>query len=228
MTIRRRDFLGWAGATGVLTGATGLLSVPQPLDASEKAGFPLQPIQAADWDVSWVERVRSARYRAVFDSPDISDGLGLLRAFFWWDQYKEVFGISRAEMVPVVVLRHTGISLIMDDEYWSRFGADIDSKSMFTGETLTANPLLHTPPGVPPQFAEYTLDNFFASGGIALACNLAFQEVIGRYAGADNLQGPAAAAAAKEHVLPRMTLQPSGVFAVLHAGEHGCRYLYAS
>ena len=55
----------------------------------------------------------------MFDSPEMSDGLGLLRTLVWIRDYGEVYGSTPAEMSAVVVLRHNAIWMVMNDEFWS-------------------------------------------------------------------------------------------------------------
>ena len=66
------------------------------------------------------------------------------------------------------------------------------------------------------------------AGGIALACNLAFGDVVEKFMKEDKLDAAAARQRATEHLVPGVILQPSGVFAVLRAQEAGCRYILAS
>jgi hypothetical protein len=55
------------------------------------------------FDVSWVDRIQG-KLRAVFDSPEISEGAALFRAMAWCDEYKSVCGTPRSEMSPVLVV----------------------------------------------------------------------------------------------------------------------------
>lgn len=56
------------------------------------------------FDTAWADRIQG-RFRAVFDSPQVSEGAGLFRAILWTDQYKEIYGTARGEMSSVLVLR---------------------------------------------------------------------------------------------------------------------------
>jgi hypothetical protein len=44
------------------------------------------------------------KFRAVFDSPEISEGAALFRAMAWCDEYESVYGTPRSEMSPVLVV----------------------------------------------------------------------------------------------------------------------------
>lgn len=225
MSNPRRDFLGWLGATTVFAAAGA------PLAARETGAAPVAPLRPRDdtWDISWVDRIQ-AKHRAVFDSPEISEGMGLYRALIWRKQFKEVYGTAANEMNPVVVIRHSAIPLVMNDAYWARFqvGKDVKMKDPKTKKWYLRNPVRVTDPGTPPEWADFSLEGLMGSGGTVLACNLAFQEVIYRFRQEDKLSRPDAEKAAKEHLIPGVILQPSGVFAVLRAQQAGCGYIMAS
>ena len=73
MTTRRRDFLSALGV-GAIAAVAGT-----PLSASERSS--LQPAPVSDkYDMTWVDRIKGKR-RAVFDSPEISEGAACDLAF---------------------------------------------------------------------------------------------------------------------------------------------------
>lgn len=221
MSTPRRAFLGWVGA-GALAGAAAPLAA---LEASERPSRPLDDT----WDMSWVDRI-TGKYRAVFDSPELSEGAALWRALMWRRQYKEVYGTEPAEMTPVLVIRHGAIAMAMGDAYWTQFriGKEEKIKNYTTKKWETVNPFRTAPPDVPEKYAADNLEGLMASGGIVLACNLAFQQVVWNYRNAEKLSREAATARAREHLIPGIILMPSGVFATLRAQEAGCGYILAS
>lgn len=180
--------------------------------------------------MSWTDRV-SGKFKAVFDSPEVSEGGGLFRAAMWRDQHKEVYGTERKDATSVLVLRHAAIDLIMGDAYWERFegaGKSANWKDPKTKKWIRYNPQRVADPGMSGPMKEYNLTDFMASGGIVLACNLAFRESVARYQQADKLSAADALKVAKENIIPGIILQPSGFFAVLRAQEVGCNYMMAS
>jgi hypothetical protein len=224
MSTPRRDFLGWFGASA-------LVAAGAPLAALEPPERPRRPDQPVDdtWDVTWVDRI-TGKYRAVFDSPDLSEGAALWRALMWRKQYKEIYGTEQTEMTPVLVIRHGAISMAMDDGYWGQFriGKEEKVRNYTTKKWEIVNPFRTTQPGIPEQYAADNLEGLMASGGIVLACNLAFQQVVWNYRNEEKLSREAATARAREHLIPGIILQPSGVFATLRAQEAGCGYILAS
>ena len=222
MPSDRRHFLNLLGGTSMFAAA----GLPGGFDQA----VPSHPAPVDDkWDVKWADRI-TGRFRAVFDSPGVSEGAGLFRAIFWLNQYKAVYGTKRSEMSPVIVFRHEGISLVMNDEYWKRFkvGKENKLKDVEGKKWVEVNPIRVAPPGTPPQYANYNLEHFMSEGGIVLGCSLAFRDIVGQFAKADKLDAKAADARAREHLIPGIILQPSGVFGVLRAQEEGCKYILAS
>src|SRR6266550_2111053 len=70
----RRQFLGHLG----LVAAATTSGVPVP---------PLHAESVADWDMSWVDEVAKAKYKAVFDSPTLADGAAPDLATGIWNNF---------------------------------------------------------------------------------------------------------------------------------------------
>ena len=83
MTTNRRGFLSWVGGTSMFAFAGPPVVLRSHLE--NRAVHP--PAVDEKFDVSWADRVQG-RFRAVFDSPEISEGAALFRAMVWCDQYK--------------------------------------------------------------------------------------------------------------------------------------------
>jgi hypothetical protein len=221
MSTPRRDFLSWLGASSVLAATSSIVT---PSDARAQAATPVDN----KWDMSWTDRL-TGKYKAVFDSPDVAEGSALFRACVWRDQHKDVYGTARAETSPVLVIRHEAIELIMDDEYWNRFntGKELKVKDA-KNKWSKVNPIRVAPEGASGAFKEYNLTDFMAQGGIVLGCNMAFRSVVSRFQKKDKLEAADAATVAREHIVPGIIMQPSGVFAALRAQELGCNYVLGS
>jgi hypothetical protein len=214
----RRNFLGLMGA-----GA----AVPMLHQSIAAADYPA-PI-SADWDMSWVEKVKG-QHRAVFDAPELSSGLPLLRANLWGKQYAEVYGAKPGDVSPVLVLRHTAFAFAMDDATWNRFElAKQHNLGLFHGAAASpGNPMRTTRADVAEPFRSMNLEQFQKDGGIVLGCNLAFSfEIVPKFKAA-GMTDEAARAEALTHLLPGVILQPSGFFAISRAQEAGCQFVPAS
>src|SRR2546429_9853120 len=65
------------------------LPAPLPISFARARGGPpppdprRPPLPASPWDMSWLDRLKNASYRAVFDANDVADGFALdLAAMF--------------------------------------------------------------------------------------------------------------------------------------------------
>ena len=215
MPTHRRDFLIWSAMLG---------ASPTVLRA-----MPTRPARRPDeWDMSWTRRL-TGRYKAVLDAPTPSEGDPILRAMVWARQHADVFGATPGQLSRVLVLRHTAIDLAMNDAYWARFPVGTAHGFLDdAGRSLPVNPIRTEREAVPMPYRPLTLEAFQRGGGIVLACHLALQHyVVPRYV-AEGMTEAAALAAAEADLLPGIIPQPSGIFAVSVAQEHGCRYVPVS
>ncbi len=226
MTTPRRDFLGWLGATA-LVGATPSVVLGAP--AIPRATTTPDPAPGRDdWDMSWTRRLTGSR-KLVFDAPELAEGDPLLRAHVIARQYADVLGIPVERQSRVLILRHNAIHFAMNDGYWARFGLGAETGfSDGSGAGVRLNPVRAARDEVPEPFRQLTLEAFQRSGGIVLACHLALQHYVAPRYAATGLSEDAALEAAVADVLPGITMQPSGVFAVAVAQDAGCAFVPVS
>jgi len=168
----------------------------------------------------------------VFDVPEIDSGYGVWRATIWAKQYADVLKAPPQEMSSALVLRHNGIALAMTQAVWDTYGVAKKSTVIhpITEKPTDRNPALLSSSRneVPEQMDDVALDKYLARGGIALACNLALSDMIALVTAKDGGTPEAARRTAIAGMVPGVILQPSGVFAALHAQDAGCKYLRAS
>ena len=205
------------------------------MDALRPSSTPLDslrpPEQAKEWDVSWTSKVNGQR-KAIYDVPEIEDGYGVWRAVLAKQQYVDVLGIPASGISMVLVLRHNAISLAMNQAFWDKYeiGKAKGVKDPLTAQATGHNPVAERtgPHALPDQYKARALEPFMASGGIVLACALAFQDCIDRVQAADKVDAAEAEKRARTMLVPGVILQPSGVFAAQLAQDVGCRYVRAS
>jgi hypothetical protein len=224
MGDNRRNFLGrLAAGAAVAAGGIG------PGASRAEAQDPIKPV-SDKFDMSWVDRVHG-RFRGVFDSPKVEEGGELFRAAIWPDQVAETYGVKDDEITAVLVIRHVGIPLIMNDEFWSRheLGKANKMKDPATGKHYQQNPIrsLEGKKDVPPLMAGAALEPFMQRGGIVLACNFAFEFMVALERTVDKDNAKDARARALRHIVPGIILQPSGFFGLLEAQRAGC-HLFAA
>ncbi|HEX9565460.1 MAG TPA: hypothetical protein VF981_15875 [Gemmatimonadaceae bacterium] len=218
MSKNRRQFLGNMAALS----AGGVL-LPSALGAAAP-----EPVQGTTWDLSWRDRV-AGDFRAVFDSPEINDGVGLWRAADWKRIVRTVYGDAAKDASAVLVIRQAAIPMAMNHAFWERhaIGEEEEIKAQGSEGFVKHNPHLSLPDTTANQ-RNSKLDGFIADGGIVLACNYAFGFMVQKEAKKAGVASREARAATMEYLVPGVILQPSGFFAALEAQRAGCHFFLAS
>jgi hypothetical protein len=226
MTANRREFLERIAGGAALFSALPLAS-PGDVSEFERAAT---ASQTPEWDLTWTKRV-TGKHKAVFDVPEVESGYGVWRASIWMNQYKDTLGVAEKDVKTVLILRHNGIALAMNQAFWDEYGIG-KSKNVthpLTQQATDRNPaLLGESDGVPAPYSSFALAPFMARGGIVLACNLAFADCVGLVKAKHNLSDDAARTRALQGLVQGVIMQPSGVFAAVRAQEAGAVYVRAS
>lgn len=213
----RRDFLGSLLAAGAVAGAPGS---PAPLAASAAVKLP------------WLKRIRG-EHRAVFDNPR-DDGTGVIRAWIWQNQCRGILGAGADDCTAVVVLRHGGIYLAMNDAFWDQYelpksGGTPDQPNIPRKNPMMAAVLKEDMSGYPPPARKWAvgvgLDALMGRGGVVLGCEFAFWGLISRVMSRDKLEEGPAREIAMAHLLPGVSLVPSGFFALATSQQQGCSFV---
>lgn len=228
MTTDRREFVQQMalGAAAL----TGLAAFPAHVAAA--VGMAPASGSTETWDTSWTKKI-TGKHRAVFDIPEIESAYGVWRSQLWGMQMQEVFKVKPTDLSTVVVLRHNGISLAMQQTYWDKYGIGKahNATHPVTMQATERNPALlsSTRGEIDAGFDALALDKAIERGTIVLACNLALDfDVAPVIAKADGVSQEEARKRARDYLLPGIIIQPSGGFAALLAQEAGCKYLRAS
>ena len=222
----RRDFLVRVASSAAIVAAGAACATPLAAASVSADGVPRRRPTSPDFDDSWTTRVRAAAHRAVFDSPDVADGLALGHAAVFMDNYHDMFGTSDAETVPVIVLRHQGTVIAMGDALWEKYELGKRTKLVdpTTGEVAKRNPFVNVTrddkhgvidPGC-------TLPALRARGAVLLSCNRALMHFAAQKAEEMKLKVDDVKAEFRAGLVPGVILQPSGIYAVIRAQEAGC------
>lgn len=184
--------------------------------------------QSEPWDVSWTKRI-TGKHKAMFDIPEVEGGVGVLRSGIWQRQFSDVLKTQPGELTSVMVLRHNGIMLAMNQEFWATYEVGKAEKLKDDdGKTLKYNPVLPKPGAdTPPSMRAYLLDKQIENGAIALGCGLAYRSVVSMIQKKDKLDPTEARKKANSMLVPGVIMQPSGIFANVLAEEAGCVFVYA-
>lgn len=240
MSADRREFLQRLAATGVaLTALPAALnaqssdvsSMSSPLhDEFGEPQPPAQPPAAPQFDVTWTQKI-TGKYKVVFDVPAVEGGSGVWRAGMWADHYKDVLKAQPTDLSPVIVIRHEGIPLIMNNEFWDKYdiGKKFKVKDM-NDKKAKRNPALATveEDKIPPRLAGYALPKQIEHGVVVLGCNLAFGGMVSMIAKEEKLNMSDARQKALTMMVPGVILQPNGIFGVTLAQHSGCVFVSAT
>lgn len=218
----RREFIAQVVTAAAVVAGTGCTA---PLAAASSVS--MSP--TAPFDDGWTRRVAAAKRRAVFDSPDINEGLALVHATFYRQGYREQFGLGGDEVIPVVVFRHLATSMAFNDALWAKYALGERSKVVdpATGKDALRNPFVRV--GKDEKNAivplEASIEELVASGAVLLVCNKATMRLAGQVATKFGKPVEDVRAEFRAAVVPGILLQPSGIYATLRAQDVGCVFI---
>ena len=225
----RREFLAQiATATVALAGtacaagtaASAADAPPAPAPASRPMAIP--PATGND---AWTTRI-TGKHCAVFDAPEIADGIVVTNAWVYLHSYAGVYGLADRDLSIVLVLRHHGIPMALDDALWEKYeiGRHEQVKDPSTKHWARRNIFWQTSPANGAG-AEFTLDALRQRGAIMIGCALAARHFAGELASRTNQSSAAVHDEVRAHLIPGLELAPSGIFAVTRAQEAGCTFV---
>jgi intracellular sulfur oxidation DsrE/DsrF family protein len=206
--VTRRNFLSDLAIGGTGVAALSMLMSDESR-AEGVAPFPSPAPGAAEWDLSWIDRL-TGKYRVAFDAPEVADGMAFTNASVFMMGFKEVYNASDADMQAVIVMRHHGVVLAFNDAMWEKYGLGVESK-VENGEKKN------------PWTSD--MESLRKRGATLLACNLAANRVARETARRLNLDAEAVRKDLFANLVPGVVLQPSGVFATIRAQEAGCAFM---
>jgi hypothetical protein len=220
-TTPRRDFLGQVAASAiVLAGtacatpaATATQAAPTPTGPAvqpNRGGAGPLPPPPSTWDDSWFGKL-TAKHKAVFDSPEIADGLVLTNAAGYIRGMRDAIGAGENDVQTVIVLRHVAVVMFLNDAMWSKYelGKLRNVKDEGTDRWSTKNPFARS---------------LTAHGHIVLGCDLATRNLSSRLASQGKGESQAVYDELKANTVGGVILQPTGVYACLRAQEAGCGF----
>jgi hypothetical protein len=227
MEPTRREFVERLAGGAAFFGVAPLVFNEPVLETA-----PLAPsVAIEDYDMTWTSKV-SGKNKVVMDVPEIESGYGVWRSGITKKQLMDALKVPAKEVSMVLVLRHNGIYMAMNQAFWDAFaiGKNHNVTNPADGQPTTKNPaLLDAKSGLPAKFDGLSIPQFLAGGGLILGCDLAFNlDIVPLVQARDKSTEAAARTAALKYLLPGVTLQPSGVFAAIRAQQVGCVYVRAS
>ncbi len=234
----RREFLGQIAVSALALASTACAThaptqapapaatVPAPADGAQSAAG------ATHWDDSWFARL-TAKHKAVFDMPEVDDGLAIEHAVLWLRGTRDALGAGPTDTQAVIVIRHAAVVLAFNDAMWSKYdiGKERKVKDDDTGKWAVRNPYASPAPRSPsdaparpssPDRPASNLAWFAQNGHVLLACDLATRGMSSILAKKVKGEQHAVYEELKANLVTGAILQPSGIYAVHRAQEAGC------
>jgi hypothetical protein len=200
--LTRRSFL-----SDVAVSATGAVALSALVPGAAQASAP--EAAAAEWDLTWIDKL-TAKYRTVFDAPEINEGTIFTNATVFMMSFAEVYKATDADMQAVLVIRHNAVPLAFNDAMWEKYGI---AKDLGLTTTAKGNPYTRE------------LANLKGRGAILLACNLAASRRSREIARRMNADAETVRADIYANLVPGVIMQHSGVFATIRAQQAGCAFM---
>jgi hypothetical protein len=219
----RRNFLtdvGRLASTVALAGcATGVASA----QTSSTVGN-------GDWDLSWIDTIRKATDRAVFDWPslgDPADPIVLELAERYLDNCRSAYRAGGYDARVVLNIRTQATIAAMTDALWERYalGTEYNAKDPTTQQPATRNPFWHRAPNPAPDITLPSMADLVDRGAIILVCDFAMGHLSKRLAPKFNRSAEDVHADLRKGLVKGAYAVPSGIFGLARSQNAGCAYI---
>ena len=205
----RRSFIGHVAGMG----AFATLGAPEPMSAAE-------------WDMSWIDRVRKAKRKAVFDAPTPAVVLDLAARYY--DNLQKVYGKSAGSSVAVINLRTRSVSMGLNDAVWSKYpiGEDVKVNDPATNAPSRRNLDVRIPEEKTVQ-GYGSIERLQQLGAIVIVCDFALGHLANRLASKASAKPEDVHADLRSNLVAGAILVPSGIFGAAEAQNAGCAFIPA-
>ncbi len=185
---------------------------------------------SGDWDLRWIDTLRSATDRAVFDWPslgDPADPIILEIAERYLDNCRSAYGASAYDARVVLNIRTQAIGAAMTDRLWEQYslGAEYNAKDPVTQQPAIRNPFWHRAPSPAPGITVPTITDLVDRGAIILVCDFAMGHLSKRLATKSGRSPEDVHADLRAGLLQGAYAVPSGIFGLARAQNAGCAYI---
>jgi hypothetical protein len=223
----RREFVGGVGrmAAAVTLGAS-LAPAPVGAEGTQRLNAP----RASDWDLSWVDLVKRASDRAVFDwatlgTPEEQIVLQIAERFL--NNCATVYGDQPYDARAVLNIRTQAVSAAFQDTLWERFtlGSEYSLNDPHTKAPALRNPFLRPAPPLASGIVLPSLADLLHRGSIALVCDFALGHLARRLATKAKRDQATVHNELRAGLVPGSYLMPSGIFGLAKAQNAGCAYV---
>jgi hypothetical protein len=175
------------------------------------------------WDISWIETVRKAKHRVLFDAPMPGSVLDLATRYY--NNLDTVYGSSVGKAVAVLNLRTRSVAVGLADTAWQKYPIAEDYKVTDPDTNAPARRNLDVRVSAEKAAQGYgSLENLKARGAICLVCDFALEHLSNRLGKATNAKPEDVHADLRANLVSGAILVPSGIFGAIEAQNAGCAF----
>ena len=224
----RRSFLtdvGRLASTAALVGCA-----PPSVVSSSLSVHDVSTAGSGDWDLRWIETLRPATDRAVFDWPslgDPADPIVLEIAERYLDNCRSAYRAGAYDARVVLNIRTQAIGAAMTDRLWERYslGTEYNAKDPGTQQPATRNPFWHRAPSPAPGITLPSIADLIDRGAIVLVCDFAMGHLSKRLATKSGGSADDVHADLRKGLIQGAYPVPSGIFGLARSQNAGCAYI---
>jgi hypothetical protein len=183
-----------------------------------------------DWDLRWIDTLRAATDRAVFDWPslgDPADPIVLEIAERYLDNCRSAYRAGGYDARVVLNIRTQAIGAAMTDGLWERYslGVEYSAKDPATQQPAIRNPFWHRAPSPGPGIALPSVADLVDRGAIILVCDFAMGHLSKRLAAKSGRDADDVHAELRKGLVQGAYAVPSGIFGLARSQNAGCAYI---
>jgi hypothetical protein len=224
----RRSFLTDVGR---LAGTVALAGCASSSVAASTASAPnVATAGSGEWDLRWLDTLRTATDRAVFDWPslgDPADPIVLELAERYLDNCRSAYRANAYDARAVLNIRTQAIGAGMSDSLWEKYslGAEYNAKDPTTQQPAIRNPFWHRAPDPAPGITLPSIAELVDRGAIILVCDFAMGHLSKRLATKSGRNADDVHADLRKGLIKNAYAVPSGIFGLARSQNAGCAFV---
>ncbi len=224
----RRSFLTDVGRLASTVALVGC--APPSVTSSTPGTGDHSTVGTGEWDLRWIDTLRAATDRAVFDWPslgDPADPIVLELAERYLDNCRSVYRAGSYDARVVLNIRTQAIGAAMTDSLWERYslGTEYKTNDPATQQPASRNPFWHRAPSPAPGITLPSIADLIDRGAIILVCDFAMEHLSKRLATKSGRSADDVHADLRKGLLKNAYAVPSGIFGLARSQNAGCAYI---
>jgi hypothetical protein len=224
----RRSFLTGVGRLASTVALAGC--APPSVTTTTLSAQDVSTVGSGDWDLRWLDTLRSATDRAVFDWPslgDPADPIVLEIAERYLDNCRSAYRAGAYDARVVLNIRTQAIGAAMTDRLWQQYslGTEYNAKDPTTQQPAMRNPFWHRAPSPAPGITLPSIADLVDRGAIILVCDFAMEHLSKRLAAKTGRGGDDVHADLRNGLIQGAYAVPSGIFGLARSQNAGCAYI---